>query len=131
MSHNARGGKNYKKRGKGNVIVRGPLRTKQDREEYGIVEKELGDCKVDVKCSDGLNRIGKIPGSFRKKIWIKVGDMVLVSIREFEEKKCDIITKYEPDDVRTLKKEGVTLECKSIEDINFNEEETGFDFDNI
>jgi translation initiation factor 1A len=36
-------------------------------------------------------------------VWISVGDVVLVSLREFQNEKCDIILKYTPEEVRQLK----------------------------
>ena len=42
----------------------------------------------------------------RKRVWINVGDIVLVSLREFQDNKADIIWKYTPDEARSLKAYG-------------------------
>ena len=42
----------------------------------------------------------------KNRVWIKAGDLVLVSIREFEADKGDIILKYNPDENRELRKKG-------------------------
>jgi translation initiation factor 1A len=42
----------------------------------------------------------------RKRVWINVGDIVLVSLREFQDSKADIIWKYTPDEARQLKAYG-------------------------
>jgi translation initiation factor 1A len=42
----------------------------------------------------------------RRKVWIQPGDIVLCSLREFQNKKCDIILKYLPDEVKQLKAQG-------------------------
>lgn len=39
----------------------------------------------------------------RRKVWIIAGDLVLCSLREFQNKKCDVILKYLPDEVKQLK----------------------------
>lgn len=39
----------------------------------------------------------------RKKIWIGVGDLLMCSLREFQNEKCDVIMKYTPDEIRQLK----------------------------
>jgi translation initiation factor 1A len=44
----------------------------------------------------------------RKKIWIANGDIVLVSLREFQDKKGDVVWKYQPEEVRSLKAYGIT-----------------------
>ena len=35
-----------------------------------------------------------------------MGDVVLVSLREYENEKCDVVEKYNEDEVRKLKKAG-------------------------
>ena len=50
----------------------------------------------------------------RKKVWINQGDIVLVSIREFQPDKCDVILKYHPDEARTLKTMGELPENTNI-----------------
>jgi len=38
----------------------------------------------------------------KRKVWIAAGDLVLCSLREFQNKKCDVILKYLPDEVKQL-----------------------------
>lgn len=47
-------------------------------ELMGFVETMLGGDKLRVKCTDGNTRVVRIPGKIRKKVWIRVGDIVLV-----------------------------------------------------
>ena len=47
-------------------------------EIFGTVEMMLGGDKLRVKCNDGNTRICRIPGKLRKKVWMRVGDIVLV-----------------------------------------------------
>ena len=55
----------------------------------------------------------------KKKVWIGVGDLVMCSLREFQNEKCDIILKYLPDEVRQLKAQG---EVPQDLDINENQD---------
>ena len=48
----------------------------------------------------------QIRGQMRKRVWINIGDIVLVSLREFQDSKADIIHKYTPDEARSLKAYG-------------------------
>ena len=57
-------------------------------------------------CEDAIERIGKIRGSMRRSEWISVGDVVLVSLREFQDTKCDVLMRYSLDEVRKLKRLG-------------------------
>jgi translation initiation factor 1A len=47
-------------------------------EVLGVVQALVGGDKMMVKCDDGNNRLCRIPGRLRKKVWIRVGDLVLV-----------------------------------------------------
>jgi len=42
----------------------------------------------------------------RKKVWINQGDIILVSLREYQDERCDVILKYTSDEARILKKSG-------------------------
>merc|ERR1712151_219880 len=79
------------------------LQFAEEMQNYGQVLRLLGDARLEIQCTDGMKRVGHIRGTMRKKIWIAMGDLVLVSKREFEDDKCDIILKYTEEEVRKLK----------------------------
>jgi translation initiation factor 1A len=134
VKKNTQGGKAHKK--KKNVPKDNESKTtitKVDKkdvdQEYGQVTKLLGNCRIEVNCFDGMSRQCHIRGSMRKKVWIKMNDVVLVSIRDFEPNKGDIIYKYTPGEILFLKKEG-----EIPDDLKFGDEfeetkDIGFDFD--
>jgi initiation factor 1A len=47
---------------------------------YGVVEKILGDNKLNVKCNDGVIRQAIIPGRFYKRVWMKIGSKIVLNI---------------------------------------------------
>ena len=98
-----------KKSGKNKVGTDEPTKRtliyKQDMEEYAQITKMLGDRRVTVMFPDKTEFIAIIPGRFRKRCWMKVGDIVIVSRREFQETKMDILHKYNDDEVKVLIKE--------------------------
>lgn len=55
-----------------------------------------------LQCFDGVKRLGLIRGKLRKKIWINNGDIILVSLREYQDEKGDVILKYSADEARSL-----------------------------
>ena len=66
----------------------------------------------------------------RKKVWIKINDVVLVSLREFEQGKADIIYKFEIPEINYLKKENeIPDNIKLYEDVEETKDD-GFDFVN-
>jgi translation initiation factor 1A len=82
-----------------------------DDQAYARVTKMLGNGRLLCVSTDGIERMGKIRGGMRRSEWISVGDIVLVSLRDFQEKKCDVLMRYTPDEVRTLRKIGELDEC--------------------
>lgn len=73
---------------------------------YAKVIKLLGNCRMTVLCSDKKERLAHVRGSLQKRVWIRVDDIVLVSVRTFQELKCDIVYKYSADQVSMLTKQG-------------------------
>lgn len=64
-----------------------------NNEMIAEVIQMLGDGRCKLKCYDGINRIGLIRGTMRRRAWIQIGDKVVIHLREFETHKCDIISK--------------------------------------
>jgi len=51
---------------------------------YGVVSKMVGYDKLIVDCADGKQRLCRIRGQLKRRIWIKEGDLVLVSPWDFQ-----------------------------------------------
>lgn len=67
-----------------------------DIEEYAVVKKLLGNCRVSLITNSGDEVIGVIRGTlrkFNKRVLIEKGDMVIVSKRDFQANKVDIVHK--------------------------------------
>ncbi len=80
----------------------------KENQVIGIVEKRLGGNKMQVECLDGNTRVARVPGRFKKKLWVRPGDVVLLEKWEFEgDKKADIIYKYSHAAVEKLKEMGL------------------------
>jgi initiation factor 1A len=84
---------------------------RQEGTHYGRVLRNLGHMNMLVYCNDGRQRICRIRGAMRRRMWIHVGDIVLVSYREYEvgaykevgEEKGDILHRYETTDHNRLR----------------------------
>jgi len=111
---------NFKNTNNFNDINSKILIIKEEQETYGQVINALGNNRLMVKCfSDGKDRVCTIRGSMRKKIWINKNDIVLVSLRDFQDDKADIIHKYDESDVKKLKKMNeIIIDDKTQEFIN-------------
>jgi len=106
MPKNKLGG-NKAKRAKADATkVKKELEFKEDGQEYGQVARMLGNGRCEVQCFDGTKRLCHIRGKMRKKVWVNQSDIVLVSLRDFQDEKGDIIVKYTSDEARNLKTYG-------------------------
>lgn len=131
---NLKGGKNYKKSKHAGPVTSGRLVESEEGQLYGRVIKILGDRNMRVYCNDNASRICRVCGAMRKRVYVNLGDLVLVSIRDLlnvsekekleetlkimgrkektlkekEEERGDIIHKYQPEELSKLKKvEGI------------------------
>jgi translation initiation factor 1A len=73
----------------------------------GIAQKMLGFDRVMVKCQDGYQRLCRIRGKMKRRVWIRPGDIVLVSPWDFQfEKRGDIIWRYRRNQTEWLRRKG-------------------------
>ena len=120
------GGKKHK-RGKKDGYETKVMRYKEEGQEYAQITACKGNCRFDVLCFDGKERIAILCGSMRKRKYVNMRDVVLVSLRDFEDKKCDIIDTYDDTQVRLLKSGKHIPESIQLEE----ESEFSEDFDGI
>ena len=73
------------------------LEEPEEGQTYAIVQELMGNGRLKALCSDNQSRLAKIRGSLRKmsnKIIIEKNDLILVSFRDFEPDKVDVLHKY-------------------------------------
>jgi translation initiation factor 1A len=104
MTRNTLGGKKFKSSKKVSTTepVQRKLELKEKGQDYGYVTKLLGNKRVMVLMNDGKEALCRIPGVFRKKVWVASGDIVLVSYRDYQDDKSDLVHKYLPNEVKKL-----------------------------
>lgn len=110
MPKNTAGGKKYKKL-KHNMEVSRPLELPDDDQEFALVNKLMGNGRATVTFIKNnevtVNALGIISGKLRKrKQWVIAGNIVLISIRNFEKNKVDIIHVYKEYEMNELKRKG-------------------------
>ena len=73
----------------------------------GIAKKMLGGDRLLVSCQDGKERLCRIRGKMKRRMWIRLGDIVLVSPWDFQsDKRGDIIWRYKRNQAEWLRKNG-------------------------
>src|SRR3990167_5084501 len=76
-------------------------------EVLGMAITMLGAGKIMVKCEDGFTRICRIDGKIRKKLWIRVGDIVLIELWPVQmNERGDVVWIYTRTQASWLKKKG-------------------------
>ena len=73
-----------------------------------------GNGRLEALCFDGEKRLAHIRGKLRKKVWINQGDIILLSLRDYQDEKGDVILKYSADEARSLKAYGELPENAKI-----------------
>lgn len=78
-----------------------------ENDVLGVAVKLLGYDRVKVKCQDGHERLCRIRGKMKRRVWIREGDIVLVSPWDFQsDKRGDIIWRYKHSQAEWLRKKG-------------------------
>ena len=73
----------------------------------GVAVKLLGFDRVLVKCQDGHERLCRIRGKMKRRVWIREGDIVLVSPWDFQsDKRGDIFWRYKRSQAELLRRKG-------------------------
>jgi initiation factor 1A len=114
MPKNKFGGKKAKKGGnkKTGLSSRGLRYKDADDQEYAKIGKALGTGRFLVTIfSDDSEKMGVVCGSLYKRVWMRDGDVVLISYRSCNTaqdhgKQVDIIHKYNPEEAKTLERNG-------------------------
>jgi len=72
-----------------------------------IAKKMLGFDRILVNCQDGHERLCRIRGKMKRRAWVRLGDIVLVSPCDFQsDKRGDIIWRYKRSQAEWLRRNG-------------------------
>jgi len=83
------------------------LRFPREGEVLGVVLGLMGGSRMKVACKDGKERMCRIPGKLKNKIWVREGDVVIIKPFSIQgDTKGDVIWRYFPSQSRILKEEG-------------------------
>jgi translation initiation factor 1A len=83
------------------------IRVPKEGEMLGLVELMLGSDKLRVQCDDGKERIVRIPGKLRKRVWIRVGDIILIQPwKVMSDRRADVVWRYTKTQAKWLERKG-------------------------
>lgn len=98
---------------KGNVVeqVEGEavarVRLPRQGQVIGSVSQRYGGNRMEIKCSDGKTRNCRVPGRFKRNMWLRPGDIVMIEIWPDDDSKGDIVFQYYGGQVSQLRKKGL------------------------
>lgn len=83
------------------------VRFPRNKELIGIILQRYGGNRMEIKTTDGKLRNCRVPGKYRRRLWLRPGNYVIIIPWELDDGKGDIIYKYNPTEVSQLKKKGL------------------------
>ena len=87
-------------------VTRVRVPRKDKNEVLATVTSLLGAKRVALQCMDGVIRMGRIPGSKKKKMWVREGDVVIANPWEIQDSKADVTWKYTRPQIEWLERKG-------------------------
>ncbi|HDZ18527.1 hypothetical protein LCGC14_0690780 [marine sediment metagenome] len=103
MAKKKKGGRRGKRRGPPSappVVTRVKFPNRRMGEMFGRIVGIFGNDRMEVFCEDGKHRIGRIRGKIKKRVWIRLTDLVVVNPWDWETQtddkmgKCEISWRY-------------------------------------
>jgi len=92
-------------------------------EIFARVVGVFGNDRMEVFCEDGQHRIGRIRGKIKKRVWIRVGDLVVVNPWSWETEstdklgKCEITWRYTKSEISWLERNNKVPEILNLNNI--------------
>ncbi|MDP4039360.1 MAG: translation initiation factor IF-1A [Candidatus Pacearchaeota archaeon] len=83
------------------------IRLPRGKELIGRIVQRFGGNRMDIKSTDGKVRNCRVPGRYRRRLWLRPKDIVIIIPWEFDDGKGDIIYKYRPIEITILNKKGL------------------------
>ena len=87
------------------------------RQVFALLEQRLGASRVRARCFDGKERVCRIPGRLKRKLWVREGDLIIIEPWEFSgDERGDVIFKYSNAQVEYLKRRGYMKQMEAFEE---------------
>ena len=73
----------------------GKLPTKD--EQFAVIREFSGGSRFTALCEDGKNRMVRIPGKLKRRMWCRENDLILIKPWPVQgDQKCDLVYRYLP-----------------------------------
>lgn len=85
----------------------GRVRLPRGEQKIGIIVSRLGGNRMEVKTTDGKLVNCRVPGRFKRSMWLRPKDIVMIEPWEFDKEKADVVFKYNSSQIIQLRKRGL------------------------
>lgn len=82
------------------------LPRRDELEMFGVVTQLHGSNQIRVMCEDNVERVCRIPGKMKKRVWMRQNDVVIVRLWDFQKSKADIVWRFTEIQVDHLRRKG-------------------------
>lgn len=82
------------------------IRMPKDKELIGVIIQRYGGNRMEIKTTDGKKRNCRVPGRYKRRLWLRPKDIVLILPWEDDDTKGDVIYKYHSSAINQLRKQG-------------------------
>lgn len=84
------------------------LPRRHEGEMFAMVLEQKGGSRMVVQCEDGKERLARIPGRIRRRLWVKDGDILVIKPWSVEgDSKADLEYRYTNVQVEALRRRGI------------------------
>ncbi len=87
-----------------------PLPNEEEGTMLCVVVQNVGAGFLKVYCTDGEHYMARIPGTMRRRVWIREGDVILFLPWGTRDMKGEVVYRYVKDEVRKLIEMGLITE---------------------
>lgn len=92
--------------------VSGRVKMPHNGELIGIVVNRLGGNRMEVLATDGKTRNARVPGRYKRRMWLRPRNIVIIKPWVDDDNKADIIFKYNSSAINQLRKRGILNSIK-------------------
>jgi translation initiation factor 1A len=85
----------------------GRVRLPRGEQKIGIIVSRLGGNRMEVKTTDGKLVNCRVPGRFKRSMWLRPKDIVMIEPWELDKEKADVVFKYTSSQIIQLRKRGL------------------------
>ncbi len=92
-----------------------PVRVRMPRgkQRIGVIIQRLGGNRMSVRATDGKTRNCRVPGRYRRSLWLRPKDIVMIEPWPDDDNKADVIFKYNSSSIYQLRKRGILDSIKT------------------